>query len=582
MPRLLIILLCLIFNPALGVKFSIIHNNDMHARYDPVAANYGKCKKSDDAMGLCFGGFARVATIIKEARSNGSVLYLNAGNTFQGTAWFTVYHGQMVAEMMNMLKPDALSLGTNEFDDGVDGLVPFLNKVTAPVVCCNIETSGEPKLHNHQRLTKSVIISKFNTKIGIVGYLTPNTQQMSVQTKLVFSKEIQAINNEARRLVSQGVNIIIALGHSGYAMDQQIAEKCPDVDVVVGGHSQTFLYTGAPPDKEIPTGHYPKIVAKKNGINVPVVQAFAYTKYMGKLDLEFDEQGTLLKFSGSPILLNKKVAEDKAVNEFLESRRESIDDIEKNVVGTTLVYLNGQASSCHKEECNFGNLIADSFVYARALQQMNDTDWTDAAIAFVNAGAIRASIESGVVTGADIASALPFHSELAYTDVKGRQLIDILEFSAKLRNKENDGGFLQVSGLRVNFNYNRPKGKRITNLEALCTTCKVPLYERVHKDKVYRIIMSTFLISGGDGHRMQDPDNPVNSLLRLNETAALTQYLQHHKVVYPMLENRIGNVEKRHRTSLGTRFHGPVQFILIVLFVHCTFFNPTKFILYLG
>ncbi|EDW85882.2 uncharacterized protein Dwil_GK22904 [Drosophila willistoni] len=531
----------------------------MHARYDPVGAHYGKCKKTEEAMGLCFGGFARIATVLQEARSNGSVLYLNAGNTFQGTPWFTVYHGEMVAEMMNMLEPDALSLGTHEFDDGVDGLLPFLDKVTSPVVCCNIDTSEDPDLHNHPRLTKSVIISKFNTNIGIVGYLTPRTKQISKQNKLVFSKEIEAINNEARRLVSLGVNIIIALGHSGYAIDQQIAKKCPEVDVVVGGHSQTFLYTGEPPDKEIPTGHYPTIVAKPNGINVPVVQAFAYTKYMGKIDLEFDEQGKLLHFSGSPILLNKKVAEDEAVKEFLESKREPIDAIEKNVVGTTLVYLNGQTNSCRKEECNFGNLIADSFVYARALQLMDEAYWTDASIAVVNSGSIRASIElepSGAVTGADIATVLPYRNELFYTDIKGKQLIDILEFSAKLRNKENDGGFLQLSGLRVNFNYNRPKGKRITLLEALCTTCKVPFYERVHKEKVYRIILSNFLLSGGDGYKVKDPDDPVYDFLRINDSGALTQYFQHHKVVYPMLENRIGNVEKRHQTSLGTRFYG--------------------------
>lgn len=69
-------------------------------------------------------------------------------------------------------------------------------------------------------------------------------------------------------------------------MDKMIAEHCPDVDVVIGGHSHTFLYTGSPPDIEKPDGNYPTIVTKSNGRKVPVLQAYAFTKYMGIIDLE--------------------------------------------------------------------------------------------------------------------------------------------------------------------------------------------------------------------------------------------------------------------------------------------------------
>lgn len=90
---------------------------------------------------------------------------------------------------------------------------------------------------------------------------------------------------EARKLRSQGVNIIIALGHSGFEMDKIIALRCTDVDVVIGGHSHTFLYTGSPPDIEKPEGNYPTIVTKPNGHQVPVLQAYAFTKYMGVINL---------------------------------------------------------------------------------------------------------------------------------------------------------------------------------------------------------------------------------------------------------------------------------------------------------
>lgn len=85
---------------------------------------------------------------------------------------------------------------------------------------------------------------------------------------------------------SVGVKIIIALGHSGYEMDKQIAKNCPLVDVVVGGHTHTFLYSGWQPDIEKIEGPYPTVVIQDNGKKVPVVQAYAFTKYMGILRLK--------------------------------------------------------------------------------------------------------------------------------------------------------------------------------------------------------------------------------------------------------------------------------------------------------
>lgn len=90
-----------------------------------------------------------------------------------------------------------------------------------------------------------------------------------------------------------GVNIIIALGHSGYIVDQQIARECPEVDLVVGGHSNTFLYSGERPDVEKIDGPYPTVIVQKNGKKVPVVQAFAYTKYLGELKLNVSSSLTV-------------------------------------------------------------------------------------------------------------------------------------------------------------------------------------------------------------------------------------------------------------------------------------------------
>lgn len=106
-------------------------------------------------------------------------------------------------------------------------------------------------------------------------------------------------SEEAENLKKKGVNIIIALGHSGYLVDQEIARDCPLVDVVIGGHSNTFLYTGEQPDAEKIDGPYPTVVKQASGKEVPVVQAYAYTKYLGELKLsvsQFSHESTLYPY----------------------------------------------------------------------------------------------------------------------------------------------------------------------------------------------------------------------------------------------------------------------------------------------
>lgn len=91
----------------------VLHNNDMHSRFDETNQFSSKCQSDDLIMGKCYGGFARVSEIIQRYRKmaeNGDgprVLYLNAGDTYMGTPWFTLYRDKIVSEFMNLLKPDA-------------------------------------------------------------------------------------------------------------------------------------------------------------------------------------------------------------------------------------------------------------------------------------------------------------------------------------------------------------------------------------------------------------------------------------------------------------------------------------------
>ena len=114
---------------------------------------------------------------------------------------------------------------------------------------------------------------------------------------------------------AEGVDILIALGHSGYTEDMRIAKEVPDIDVVVGGHSNTFLYSGDKPSNEPIEGPYPTLITQPGTGSkpkvVPVVQAYAYTKYLGYLKLTFDKNGDLSHHEGQPILLSQNYTEGK-------------------------------------------------------------------------------------------------------------------------------------------------------------------------------------------------------------------------------------------------------------------------------
>ena len=150
------------------------------------------------------------------------------------------------------------------------------------------------------------------------GYLTPHTEFVSSPGKLVkFRDEIQAIQEEIQTLKAKHphLNIFIGLGHSGYDRDIEIAEKVPDLDVIVGGHSHSYLYSGKNfPSIEKPEGPYPTIFEhaiktssyENNGTTL-IVQAFAYGKYIGILNLTFNDAGQIVKYTGEPILMSHNI-----------------------------------------------------------------------------------------------------------------------------------------------------------------------------------------------------------------------------------------------------------------------------------
>ncbi|CAN7943478.1 unnamed protein product, partial [Ixodes hexagonus] len=116
-------------------------------------------------------------------------------------------------------------------------------------------------------------------------------------------------------LTERNVTIIVAITHCGYPRDLEIIEQVPELDLIVGGHTNTFLYHGdSYPSENKPEGDYPTVVNRTDGSRGLVVQAYYYGKFLGFLNVVFNAAGNVTHWSGNPILLNSSIAEGKYSN----------------------------------------------------------------------------------------------------------------------------------------------------------------------------------------------------------------------------------------------------------------------------
>lgn len=529
----------------------------MHSRFEQTSRLSSVCSEQEAKEGKCYGGFARLATLIRQAR-NSSVpcLFLNAGDTYQGSMWFNVYKWKIVAKFLNLLAPDAVSLGNHEFDDGVAGLIPFIENASFPIVTANLDLSQQPNLAA-TKLLNSTVLTVQGTKIGVIGYLTSETKIISVTENVIFLDEVESIRREAKKLKEQGVNILIAVGHSGFEIDKKIAREVEDIDLVIGGHTNTFLYSGKQPDLEIPESLYPTEVKQKSGRSVYVVQAYAYTKYLGNFTVKFDRNGEVTEIKGNPVLMDSSIEQAADILQELDGMRGAISNVSQTVVGKTRVLLQGDSKVCRRAECNLGNMITDAMIDYNAQQYGSKEGWTDAAIAIQNSGSIRSSIGRGndnKVTMSDILSVLPFQNSILKVPMTGELMLSVLEWSVnnlELNSTSNlFGAFTQVSGLQVIYDLTKPKNSRVVSVQVQCANCSIPSYSEMKKNETYVVLMSDFMQSGGDGYHMLK--DLKTSPLGVTTSDTLSQYFMKHSPVHPGVDWRINYVTQNAESGSGS------------------------------
>lgn len=236
-------------------KIVILHTNDTHSQIEPLPAN----DRSNPSMGGILNRFAKIDSIRNIYEH---VLLLDAGDIVQGTPYYNVFNGRAEIEAMNQLGYDVGTIGNHEFDKGLDTLAMMYKKAKFPIVCCNYDFSNTPL----KNLVKPYVIIKRNgLKIGIfgIGVQPEGLIQKDKYEGMVYLPDVEAANKYAHLLKEEKkCDLVICLTHIGYKNDLKLVEQTRNIDLLIGGHSHTFLEKETRPmnmdGKEVPVAQVGK------------------------------------------------------------------------------------------------------------------------------------------------------------------------------------------------------------------------------------------------------------------------------------------------------------------------------------
>jgi len=256
-------------------KLSILHTNDVHSRVDPFPM--------DGSRNQGLGGAAKRAALLKKIRAKEpNTLLFDAGDIFQGTPYFNFYGGELEIKLMSQMQYDASTIGNHDFDGGIDGLEKQLKHADFPLIISNYDFD-DTILKGKTLPMKTFTVDKI--KVGVTGVgielqaLVPN----SLTKETVYLDPIAKANEYAAILKHElKCDHVICLSHLGFkyksnkVSDMVLAENSKDIDMIIGGHTHTFL-------------REPVNVQNLNGKNVVVNQAGWAGIMLGRVDIYFEK-----------------------------------------------------------------------------------------------------------------------------------------------------------------------------------------------------------------------------------------------------------------------------------------------------
>lgn len=274
---------------------TILHTNDQHSRIEPFDASYTKNPNQ--------GGFARRASLIKKIRNEEkNVLLLDSGDIFQGTPYFNFFGGELEFKLMSMMQYDASTMGNHDFDNGLEGFLKVLPNARFPFICSNYDfknTILDGKTEPYKVFNKNGIrIGVFGIGIELNGLVGKKNYGETVYQNPVEMAQHYAdfLRNEKK------CDLVICLSHIGFdykddakkMSDKHLAAKTSGIDLILGGHTHTFLTE-------------PVTLQNRNGNNVIVNQVGWAGILLGRLDFYFDKNKMIKNISWNNQLIDESI-----------------------------------------------------------------------------------------------------------------------------------------------------------------------------------------------------------------------------------------------------------------------------------
>jgi 5'-nucleotidase len=257
------------------IKLSILFTNDQHSRIEPFPAS--------DPRHAGEGGFARRAALVETIRGQEDhVLLLDAGDIFQGTPYFNYFHGRVEYQLMSLMGYDATTFGNHDFDLGCQNIADQMPHASFDFINCNYNLE-DTALAKNKKISPYKIYKKGPLKIGVlgVGIALENLVNKTYIHGIIYNDPITSANHFAAILKEdEKCDYIICLSHLGYhyehtqVSDEILARQSKNIDLIIGGHTHTFL-------------SQPASIANIDGKETLVAQVGWAGIWLGKADIYF-------------------------------------------------------------------------------------------------------------------------------------------------------------------------------------------------------------------------------------------------------------------------------------------------------
>lgn len=272
-------------NLSQDTKLTILHTNDQHSRIEPFDASYSKNPNQ--------GGFARRASLVQQIRNQeNNVLLLDSGDIFQGTPYFNFFGGELEFKLMSMMKYDASTMGNHDFDNGLEGFLKVLPNAKFPFICSNYNfknTILDGKTESYKIFDKNGIkVGIFGVGVELKGLVgKANYQETEYINPIEIAQQYSHfLRNEKK------CDLVICLSHLGYDYEKEpekisdliLAKKTSGIDLILGGHTHTFL-----PE--------PQVLNNNEGKKVLVNQVGWAGLLLGRIDFYFNKDKSVKNIS---------------------------------------------------------------------------------------------------------------------------------------------------------------------------------------------------------------------------------------------------------------------------------------------